>query len=103
MALRTEVGLGPIHILLDGDPASPSQKRGHRHQFSAHFYCSQTAAGCIKMPLRMEVGLGPGHIVIDGDPAAPQNGGGAGTVPNFRPTSIVAKQLYASEYHLVQR
>ena len=26
-------------------------------QFSAHFYCGQTA-GCIKMPLGMEVGLG---------------------------------------------
>ena len=37
-------------------------------QFSAHFYCGQTAA-CIKMPLGMEVGLIPGDFVLDGDPA----------------------------------
>ena len=37
-------------------------------QFSAHFYCAQTA-GCIKMPLGMEVGLSPGEFVLDGDPA----------------------------------
>ena len=43
-------------------------------QFSAHFYCSQTA-GCIKMPLGMEVGLLPGDFGLDGDPALlPKNG-----------------------------
>ena len=36
-------------------------------QFSAHFYCAQTA-GCIKIPLGMEVGLSPGEFVLDGDP-----------------------------------
>ena len=41
-------------------------------QFSAHFYCGQTAA-CIKMPLGMEVGLSPGNFVLDGDPAPPLN------------------------------
>jgi len=35
-------------------------------QFSAHFYCGQTA-GCIKMPLGMDVGLNPGEFVLDGD------------------------------------
>jgi len=39
-------------------------------QFSAHFYCGQTAA-CIKIPLGMELGLGPGDFVLDGDPASP--------------------------------
>ena len=38
-------------------------------QFSAHFYCRQTA-GCIKMPLGMEVDLSPGDFVLDGDPAS---------------------------------
>jgi len=38
-------------------------------QFSAHFYCGQTA-GCIKMPLGIEVGLIPGDFVFDGDPAS---------------------------------
>jgi len=39
-------------------------------QFSAHFYCGQTAA-CIKMPLGMEVGLSPGDFVLDGNPGPP--------------------------------
>ena len=37
-------------------------------QFSAHFYCGQTA-GCIKMPLRIEVVLSPGDFGLDVDPA----------------------------------
>jgi len=68
MALRMEVSLGPGHIVLVGDPA-PLSKKGAEPppQFSAHFYCGQTA-GCIKMPLGMEVGLNPGDFVLDGDP-----------------------------------
>ena len=60
-----QVGLGPGHIVLDGDPA-PHLQKGADPQFSAHVYCGQTA-GWIKMALGMEVGLGPGHIVLDGD------------------------------------
>jgi len=42
--LGTEVGLGPGHIVLDGDTADPP-KRGHSSpQFSAHVYCGQTVA-----------------------------------------------------------
>ena len=117
MKLGKQVGLGPCHIVLDGDPALPFPK-GHnphpifgpyllrpngfmdqdatwygdrpqprRHcvrwgphstltkkgaepppQFSAHFFCGQTAA-CIKMPLGMEVGLSPGDFVLDRNPA----------------------------------
>ena len=78
MPLSREVGLGPSDIVLDGDPA-PLLKRGQSPQFSAHFYCGQTA-GCIKMPLNMEVGLVPGHIVLDGNPGLPPKGGG-GTAP----------------------
>ena len=63
-----EVDLGPGDFVLDGNPASLLQKGGRIPQFSAHFYCGQTA-GCIKMPLGMEVGLGPGDFVLDGDPA----------------------------------
>ena len=49
---------------------SPSPKRGRNPppQFSAHFYCGQTA-GCIKVALSMEVGLRPGDFVLNGDPA----------------------------------
>jgi len=49
------------------------KKGAESPQFSAHFYCGQTA-GCIKMPLGMEVGLGPGHFVLHGDPVPPKKG-----------------------------
>jgi len=56
-------GLGPGHIVLDGDPP-----KGHSPQFYARIFCGQMA-GWIKMPLGMEVRLGPGDIVFDRDPA----------------------------------
>ena len=43
MPLGMEVGLSPIDIVLDGDPAPPL-KRGTTAQFSAHVYCGQTVA-----------------------------------------------------------
>jgi len=63
MKLGMHAGLGPGHIVLDGDPA-PLPKGGP--QFSAHLCCSQMA-GWIKMPLGMEVGLNPGDFVLDGN------------------------------------
>jgi len=37
MKVGMEVGLGPGHIVLDGDPAPPCQKKGHSSpQFFAH-------------------------------------------------------------------
>jgi len=69
MPLGMEVGLGPGHTVLDGDPAPlPRQGAEPPRQFLARFYCGQTA-GCIKMPLGSAVDLGPGHIVLDGDPS----------------------------------
>ena len=79
------VGLGPVHIVLDGDTALLPQK-GTDPQFSTHLYCGQPAV-CIKMPLGMEVGLSPGDFVLDLDPAPYPKRGGA--PPNFRPTSIL--------------
>ena len=87
--LGTEVGLGPGHILLDGDPAPPPQK-GHSPQFLSHVCCDQTA-GWLKMPVGTEVDLGPGHIVLDGDPAPLLKG--AQQPPSFRPMSIVVAHL----------
>jgi len=63
MKFGMQVGLGPGHIVIDGDPAPPPSKGVKSPQFSAHIYCGQTAAW-IKMPLGMEVA---GHIVLDGD------------------------------------
>jgi len=71
MKLGMEVGLGPSHIVLDGDPAPPPQK-STVPQFSAHVCCGQTHL-LIKTALRRAVGLGPGDIVQDGNPA-PQKG-----------------------------
>jgi len=45
-------------------PAVPKGGGWTPTQFSAHFYCDQTA-GCIKMPLGMDVGLSPGDFVLD--------------------------------------
>ena len=55
MPLGVEVGLGPGHIVLDGDPALPPPKV-HSPQFSTHVCCGQMA-GWIKMPLGREIGL----------------------------------------------
>jgi len=58
MKLGTQVGLGPVHIVLGGEPAPPPQCEGA--QYLAHICCDQMA-GWIKMPLGMEVCLGPGQ------------------------------------------
>jgi len=41
MPFGMEVGLGPGHTVLDGDPGPPL---GHSPQFSASVYCGQTVA-----------------------------------------------------------
>ena len=100
MPLGTEVGLGPGHIVLGGEPVPPPQKGDISSQCSAHV-CYGEMAGLIKIPLGMEEGLGPGHIVLDGDTV--------GTQPPQQPTlnfwlmSVVAKWLDGSRCHLVQR
>jgi len=85
MALGMEVSLSPGDFVLDGDPA-PSPKRGRRppSQFSAHFYCGQTA-GCIKMPLGMEVGLTGGDFIFDGGLSSPSAKRGKRPSPIFGP------------------
>ena len=44
MKLGMQVGLGPGHIVLDGDPAPPPPK-GHSPQFSAHISCGKWLHG----------------------------------------------------------
>ena len=56
MPLATEVGLGPGHIVLDGDPAPP--KRDTAPKFRPISVVTKQL---------MEVGRGPGHIVLNGD------------------------------------
>ena len=91
MKLGMQVGLGPGHIVLGGDPAPPPQKGAEHPKLSAHVYCSQRA-GWMKLVRGMEVGLSPGDFVLDRDPAPPpQKVGGA--PPNFRPMFTAAKRL----------
>ena len=72
MTLGMQVGLGPGHVVLDGDPAPPPPKGGTALPIFGHFYSGQTA-GWIKMSFSMEVGLSPGDFVLDGDRARPLN------------------------------
>jgi len=94
MNLGMQVGLGPGHIALNGDPALLPPKGSRAPQFLAHICCGQMAAG-IKMPLGMEVGLSSGDFVLDGDPAPPPLKRGR-RPPIFWPMFIVAKQLDGS-------
>jgi len=76
MKLGMQVGLGPGHIVLDGNPAAAALRppKGPDPQFSAHICCGQMA-GWIKMPLGREVGISPSDIALNGDPAPlPQRG-----------------------------
>jgi len=86
-----QVGLGPGHIVIDGDTV-PLPKKGTAPQFLAHVYCGQTG-GWIKTPLGTEVDLGPGHFVLDGFPAISERGTAA---PSFRPMPIVATVAHLS-------
>jgi len=101
MKLGVQVGLGPGHIVLDGDPGPPSPKWGTALlQFLAYICCGQMARW-MKMPIGRKVNLNPSDIVLDEHPAPPPQKGGR--APNFRPMSIVPKRLDGSRYHLVRR
>ena len=70
MKLGRQVGLGPGHIVLDGDPALPSPKEAQPPIFGPclfRLYCDQTV-GWMKMKLGKQVGLVPSQIVLYGDP-----------------------------------
>ena len=71
--LGMHVGLGPGHIVLDGDAAAPPSKKGAEP--SPIF--GPSLLWMIKMAPDMEVGLGPGHIVLDRDSATRTKGGTA--------------------------
>jgi len=71
--LVMEVGFGPDHIVLDGDPVPTPQKGGHSPQFSTRVCCGQTAVS-IKMPRGTMVSIGPGNTVLHVDPAPPPSG-----------------------------
>jgi len=84
MKLRVQVGLGPGHIVFDGDPSPPPQMGVRAPQFSAYVYCGQSV-GWIKMAVGMEVCLGPGDCVRWGPSSLPRKGGGGRASPIFGP------------------
>jgi len=63
MKLGTQVGLGPGHIVLGGDPAL-SPLKGHSPPNFRPISVAAKMAAWIKMSLGMEVGLGPGDFVL---------------------------------------
>ena len=100
MKLGTVVGLGPGHIVLDGDPAPPPQ-RGTAPNFRPMSVVAKRLDGSRCLFWYTEVGLGSGDIVLDGDPArSPLKRGRA---PTFRPMFIVAKRspISATAEHLL--
>ena len=88
--LGRELGLGPGDIVLDGDPASPTEKgTAAPPQLFGLCFFGQTA-GWIRIPLHNEVGLGPGEILFDGAQLQ-RPGKGAQQHPTFRPMCVMAK------------
>ena len=68
MKLGMQVGLGPGHIVLDGDPAPPLTK-GHSPLLSAQYLLRPNGWMVQDATLiRRAVGLGLSDIVLDGDP-----------------------------------
>jgi len=98
--LETQVGLGPGHIVLDGDGTQlPSPKGAQPPIFVPYLLrpngCMDkdvTWYGARPRPRRLCVRWGPNPY--------PKKGGAP---PNFRPTYIVAKRLHGSRWHLVRR
>jgi len=85
MPLGMEVGLGPGHIVQDGDPAPELlPKKGQSPQFSAHVYYGQTAGWikCLLWPngwmdqdaTWYEGSHGPGNILFDATHLHPLQG-----------------------------
>ena len=74
MKLGMQVGLGPSHIVLGGDPAAPPPKGHTPPNFRPISVAAKWLHGS-RMPLGMELGLSPGDFVLDGDLASfPQKG-----------------------------
>ena len=99
MPLGMQAGLDPSDSVRWG-PSSPVPKRGQSPQFLDYVYCCQTA-GWIKITLGTELASAQATL-LDGDPASSAQKRWH-TTPNFRPMSIVVKQLDGSTCHLVWR
>jgi len=83
--LGTQVGLGPCHIVLDGDPA-PLPQRGTAPPIFGPYLLRPN--GCMDQDVTyfgMEQGLGQGDFVLDGDHVPPPQKGAEHPPPIFGP------------------
>jgi len=101
MPLGTEDGLGPGHIVLDGDPV-PHPKKGHTSPISAHVYCGQTA-GLIKMPLGVRRLASAQAILCYMGTSLPSKKGHSSPPHTFGSMSVVTKRLNGSRCYWVRR
>jgi len=81
MKLGVQVGLGPGHIVLDGDPAPPKGAQPPDFWLCPLWPNFRTISHGKPRPRR--------HCVRWGQPSPPKKGS---HIPNFRPLSIVAKR-----------
>jgi len=96
MPLGTDVGLGPGHIVLDGDPALPQKGAQQPTIFGQ---CLLMPNGWMDQDATWYGGRpGPWPHCVDGDSVPSRRG----TAPNFWPMFVVAKRLDGSRCHLVR-
>jgi len=90
MKLGTQVGIGPGHIVLGGDPA-PRPLKWHSPPFFGPYLLRPN--GCMDQDATWYGGRPPPRrlCVRWGSPLPPQKGGRA--PPNFRPMFIASKRL----------
>jgi len=90
MALGMEVGLGPGHIVLDGEPAPLPQKGGRAPRFSAHLLSPN---GSMDEDATW-YGSRPRPHCIRRGPSSARNE--HSSFPSFRPVSMVATVAHLS-------
>jgi len=91
MKLGTQVGLGPGHIVLDGDPAPPPPK-GHSPPIFGPYLLRPN--GCMDQHVTWYGARPrPRRLCVRWGPSSPPPKGGGAPLPNFRPISIVTKRL----------
>ena len=93
-ALGMEVGIGPVHIVLDGDTAPLPQKNFGPSLLWPNGWMHQDGTWHGGRPWSSP------HCARCGHSSPPQK---TGQSPNFRPIFTVAKRLHASRCHLVRR
>ena len=102
MPLDVDVGLGPGHIVLDGDLDPPPQKGVQPPIFGPcllwpNGWMDQDATWYEGRP----VGLGPGRIVLHGDPISPSQKGHS--LPPPMSAEAIRSPISATAEHLFQK